>query len=241
MHYQLFFPGRTSNGRQCLMDAGLSDMTSGITEAVNVVNGQQGLFVSWTGTVSVEPERQQWLSYEGVPYCVGLWRDQPVTPQDLVRPSVYSGEEIPMGDGQRWLVPTAVWLPTTKKRVGGRWVDVRKAAFDRFWHDSEVWFRRMMTHDGNLYAAAQSEGLSDDELSNQLTDFVLSALRLNYRLVPEVASELCLFDTETVISALMMVIRWMNVEEVLKQVQEKTDAVEAGLEKKTSDGSGPSA
>ncbi len=81
------------------------------------------------GGVRYEPARQTWADCGG--YWFGWWTDAPPMPEDLERPTMLPrGNDVPLGDGNVWTVPTpelqpqrlqldahGVWTPQRDQRL----------------------------------------------------------------------------------------------------------------------------
>ena len=143
MHYQLFFPGKTSNAASCLRSVGLADFVDGANEMplTGRDNAPLGLLVTWGDIPRWEPSNQAVTDCKGYKLVMWLGEDRRCTPADLARQSLFPYYRIPLSDKQEWDVPRASELPSGLRMVDGQWTKVRKPQFMDFWNQSETWFR----------------------------------------------------------------------------------------------------
>lgn len=234
MHFQMWFPGATGCVA-ALQSIGAVDLREGCRESMaKFIDGRMGLLLSWTGDIGYVPERQRWVplrNAEGPQ--VGYWSESPCVPTDLARRSLFDGYQQRLADGNDWVIPRATALPASFRLVDGAWSKVRKPQFDEFWARSEVWYRRFMTCDLDAEVIFRTEGISEEQFHQELADFCCFALRQNYRLLPEIASELDLLDSNSALSIVWSVIDGMAIKEILQEMQEVADVQSAfGDEKK---------
>lgn len=193
MHFLIFVPEHPGPAERALRDVGLDDLIAD-AEGLRVVDGptgQPGYLVGWrTGINAGMPlqvhEQQHWRSAvpaEGLPagrYQVGWWRDAPPVEEDLRRRFGFEGLSVELGNGQSWTLPV-IWDLPTEPRLDefGTW-RVGVAEYDReFYEAAQVW------RDFWVNASA-----GDEYDLGELVAFVVTALRRNYRLVPEIADQL---------------------------------------------------
>jgi hypothetical protein len=177
-----------------LASVGLADHAIGglpYTVPTDGPDGRSGTLYAWlkTGTSQkhFDPQRQTWFpaAQNGeLPqgrYWVGVWKDAPPTEMDLRRPYRYGGKSVELA-GQHWLVPVPHELPHDARLADdGSW----RYVIQRQYHD---YYLRVLD-----YRSDAAEGGARLTLLNMLT-LSLEALSLNYRLPPELASHLRLFD-----------------------------------------------
>ncbi|HEY4263414.1 MAG TPA: hypothetical protein VGM98_24840 [Schlesneria sp.] len=213
MHFQMWFPGATGNARAVLEAAGLADFAEGCRESIaKFTDERQGLLISWTGDAGYSPDRQKWLPLKDPDGPqIGYWTDSPCTPADLQRRYLLTGFPIPLGTSGEWIVPRAKDLPAYLRLVNNLWESIRKPEFDEFWHRAAVWYRRFMTADLDLEQMAECEDLDPDVLLSEWCDFCVYALRQNYRILPQIASELDLLDTTTLIKITWAIVDSMDI------------------------------
>lgn len=235
MHFQLWFPGESRDAAGLLRSSGLADLADGCQETLMKMrpDGESGLLINWTGQIGFFLERQKWVDCGK--YWIGLWLDSPCLPQELARSSLFHGYEVLLSDGQRWQIPLATELPATLRLVDRCWTKVRKPQFEAFWRASETWYRRLMLCDLDPETIGVREGLTRDQIEQELGEFCVTALRQNYRVTPEIVSELGLLDTQTALRIIWSVVDGLAIKEVLAEVQVRADE-ESAFEKKTADG-----
>lgn len=223
MHFQMWFPGLTGSG-SALQSVGAIDFREGCRESLaKFADGRSGLLLSWQGEAGYFPDRQRWIpldSSDGPQ--IGYWNDSPCTPADLERRSLFNGYRQPLADGYEWVIPQAAGLPASLRLVNGAWSKIRKPQFDEFWARSEVWYRRFMAFDLDVKAILLAEGISEELFHQELADFCIFALRQNYRLLPQIASELGLFDSDSALRIVWSVIDGMAIKEVLHELQNRS-------------------
>lgn len=177
-----------------------------------------GVIVAWRKPGKIEigyqPARQTWLpavqqgELAAGRYWVGLWNADPqdafappnglgpITPADLARPYPQAGTAVELGDGRSWILPAAKELDAVMKLADdGSWKFEVQRRFNAFYVEYVNWFRFFLDwKDGESslpYAGA--------------ADFVLKALQINYRLVPELVGPLELFSKSTVLKAMFAI------------------------------------
>ena len=233
MHYQIWFPGVTRDAAGMLKSAGLADLVEGARESIARIDDQAGLLVTWSGEAGYISDRQRWFTpFTGATYRIGFWTDSPCTPQDLQRRAMFSGFLQALGDGATWQIPVAADLPSTMRLVDRQWTKVRKPQFDSFWKRSEVWYRRFMMCDLDPDTICRTENLTPGELYHDWSDYCVEALRQNYRVTPEIASELGLLDSDSLLRITMATVDGMAITEVLAEMRHNAD-VESATEKKS--------
>jgi hypothetical protein len=210
MHFQLFIPGATGQDPRLLEEVGLADFVAGAEFMPSAKGpapeGRPGVLVAWrrpgSAMIGYHPDKQTWFpavardGLEAGRFWVGLWNDSPVTPQDLARPYPQPGSRVQLGDGNEWLLPAAKELDATLKLADdGTWKFEVQRRFHAFYLEYLKWFHFFGTcGEGDEYAFADA------------ADFVMAGLRINYRLVPELASQLELFSKSTVNTGLLSIL-----------------------------------
>lgn len=195
MHFQIYIPGAHSVAPE-LEKVGLGDFVSG-AESLPCPNGPDGkdgaIFAWWNPKcrqIGYRPGEQTWhKSAEG--YWVGLWSNSPPTPDELKRPYQERGKVIALGDGNVWLVPAVEQLDRDMVLADdGTWKYEVQRRHHQLWLDSLAWVERF---------APTQDGKSQVSINlGALADFVIGALRLNYRITREVAAALRLLTTSTI-------------------------------------------
>lgn len=209
MHFQLYIPGVRGQDPKTLVDVGLADFVAG-SEYAETAEGPgelgAGVVVAWRkpgqAHMGFQPECQTWLpaakcgaDLAAARYFIGFWNDSPAGARDLARPYPQPGSRVMLGDGQEWMLPVAKSLDADMILADdGTWRFEPQRRFHAFYLEYLKWFQFFGT-------ASQDDAFSYADAA----DFVLSALRVNYRLTPEAASHLRLFTKESVTAALFAV------------------------------------
>jgi hypothetical protein len=193
VHYLIFIPGATpATLEQTAKIAGLSDLLEGGHDvmASDGPNGQSGLMLGWLSPLNphmhVDKSKQEWLpsilkSESGESrYHVGIWKDNVPTQSELRRHYTQKGVLTQFGK-ERWILPTpdtvdarAVYADdgTMRWEVTRQfsWLcDEAKLITEQYL--SEFGLRQMVF---SVNPSAQVEWL-------------LKLLRINYRMLPELA------------------------------------------------------
>ena len=214
MHFQVFLPNAIGQNPQLLDAVGLADLAEGATfmPVKAGPNGGPGMIVFWrrpgAHASGYIPDRQEWIPAVpsgGLPaarYWVGFWSDSLPLPSDLARARLFSGTAVELGDGNSWVLPVAAMLPRDAildPETGEVLFEIQER-FMAFWKASEPWYARLMGDaDGTL------------TIDRGWFDYVLQAARMNYRLIPEVASQLRLFSTANLYECLSVTVDGMRI------------------------------
>jgi len=199
MHPLIFLPEGSS-----LEKVGLSDHVDGNmgTRIVAGPTGEPGLLICWQGTidgysVGFRPDSQTWLP--AVPkgdlpagrYWVGIERNAPPTPAQLQRQAGVDGYRVRLGDGHEWIIPAARYCPQDVRLApdGGIKLQVQDK-YREFWDGSLRWVELLLSIE---------EGQTALQIGPQEWSYLTLALSINYRITPELASELRLFSTANVL------------------------------------------
>ena len=206
MHFQVYFPGVQGSDRKHLDAVGLGDLyVRGLTQFVpapgdRTPDGSTGMCAAWPAAgqpMGCQPDKQTWTP--GLPnedgeikYHVGFWNDHPVRPADLQRSSLLPGASAELGD-HKWLIPQYQRLPSDVTPTGdGQWTLTTKPRFEPLVAMARQWLHVFQ---------ADGEG---SFLWAEAAEAALTLLKLNYRIIPEVASHLGLFDTQTVLRPVLV-------------------------------------
>ena len=186
MHFQIYIPGASDVASE-LEKADMADFV-GNAEALRVPDGPDGtggaVFAWWHKQdrhIGYRPDQQHWIkSAEG--YWVGMWKDDPPSPQQLARPYQERGRWVTLGDGNSWLIPEVHEIDRNLiLGDDGTWKFEVQRKHHQLWLESICWAE-------NFFGKKPGAGVTLNLL--QMIEFVISVLRLNYRIVPEVASHL---------------------------------------------------
>lgn len=199
MHFQVFVPNAPDLAKS-LVDVGLSDLATNFdTQRVEVgPGGAGGTLFAWmspqTREIGYYPARQTWIPAAGgdLPagrYHVGIWNESPPTQADMRRPYPHAGTEVALGDGAEWLIPEARELPHDAILAddGSLKFEIQRQ-FHAYGLECQRWAKVVR-------GIREDEPGSDEADFDELWKFALHALRLNYRITPEVVSHLRLFTT----------------------------------------------
>lgn len=224
MHFQIFIP-KTRDMWPELSEVGLGDLAPNAhhVELATGPGNVAGRLFSWP---TVEHPQNNYLpGSEWIPaaadgerpagrYLVGIRTDSPPTPGDLARERQYDGDDILLGDGNRWLIPAACQLPQAMTlQPDGRIALTVRQQFEDFWKRSEQWFR---------WYIGYREGL--DFSDADLWHYAIESLGLNYRIVPELVSHLGLIGTDTFREIIKATVDGYKLAEV-REYQKKTGEV----------------
>jgi hypothetical protein len=222
MHYQMWFPGKTQDAAGLLKTDGLQDFVEGASESVMKLEptGVPGLLVTWSGDAGIFPDRQRVVDCGR--YSLIFWTDNPCTEADLRRSTTFRSIALDL-NGSPWLVPQAAELPATMRLAGGSWKKIRKPQFDEFWAASEKWYRRFLLQSLDVDEIAKVDGLTHEQVESEFADFCCFALRQNYRVNPEVVSELGLLDSMAILGIIYRVVDGIHIDEVTQQFLAQAD------------------
>lgn len=192
MHYLVFVPLTTD--AHALHAVGLGDIASGaMSTPVDVgPDGRPGMLFGWQKEfrpplLAVRPTEQDWLpANAGGLYQIGIWKNDPPTPADLLKPRNYGGKIVGLGDGYEWTVPSCADLPHA-------WIWDEVSGRPRLRARQE--FRPLIAE-----AVAMEERFNSNDPErgvepHEAVEFAFRALSINYRLTHEVASYLELFTS----------------------------------------------
>ena len=210
MHFLVYLPGEHAQPTQRLAEVGLGHLvdSAGCTSPIVGPDGQPGTMFRWCDTVPLayRPKVQTWIPanqmghLEPDRYYVGIWKEHPPTPKELLRTAPVRGKAITFGDGQEWTVPKAMEIPFTMKRGrDGQWRFHHLKRYESFLLSVDIWRDR-------VEAADEGDTFSFIDIA----DFIEEALNVNYRLTPEVVSHLEMFqsgDGENLLRALLAIVR----------------------------------
>lgn len=200
-HFLIYLPGAQGQSPELLEAAGLADFVAGAEFLQSPgPDGGRGAICAWRKPghdprVNFAPSEQTWIrqAVERPLYYAGIWNDKPPLPEELLRPYPYRGRQFALGDGQQWLLPFARELPRdlVLSDDGGWRFEVQRR-FYAFWLECQNWIEDLVSSgDPNIDRDSFVAKVS----YLRMVEFLIRALRINYRLLPEVASHLRLFDT----------------------------------------------
>jgi hypothetical protein len=219
-HFLLFIPGARGASSKVLEDVGLADFAAGAEFAsANAPRDLLPAGVASSGTICAwrkpgavmpmgfVPAEQDWVpaaASDGLAaarYLVGLTKNAPPRPPELLRPYPYQGQDFPLGDGHQWLFPEYRELPRDiLLNDDGTFKFEVQRQFHAFSLDCLRW-------SADLSRAHKDGETAEARFSyTRIFVFLVQALRLNYRMLPEVASHLRLFNTANVVAPLLQTV-----------------------------------
>lgn len=219
MRYLIFLPhSQHKLQSQALESVGLSDHVKGCDCLPTTgPNNQQGWMIGWLDheqtRLTYSPDEQVWIPSmidgdrpEGA-YWVGIWKQSPPTETDLRRPEGRNGAWITMADGSRWRFPSPATLERFPEIKDGKLTWVVDEHFA--WFVSEIEKRKaMLTVDSETPGKAFVTWNLEDDFA-----FIVRALRLNYRLVPEVVIHQKLINESTLKALTTGILGYTLIEE----------------------------
>jgi hypothetical protein len=184
---------------------GLEDHTAGAVglpvSADESPSGNAGTLFAWTSKgddqIIVKKDQQEWMkSCDG--YWVGVWKDNLPTEERLRRPYMQKGIWITFRSGDRWKLPTASSIDQELAlKDDGKWEF--KPLRELSWYSEEVEKRRSSFTFGEVEDGQVQINLSYDP--REAIELIIRALRINYRILPEVAAMMRLMTTRNVSEA----------------------------------------
>lgn len=199
-HFQVFVPEAFHGDRVTshpLADVGLPDFVAGADGLPlgDGPDGGRGTLYAWRSPTNrrlhFNAGEQYWIpaaaegGMEARRYWVGFWNDAPVTEVDLRRPYRHPGKLVAMG-GEQWLFPAPRELPHDAIQADdGSWKFVVQREFHEYTLEVRGWVDRL-AETGEMNITMQD-----------MIDMSLRALRINYRMLPRVASYLRLFQQQS--------------------------------------------
>lgn len=212
MHYQLFLPNSTKpNGgsfADWLSAVGLEDHHDGHSHVMETGPAGEGALVGWIHSrsnqrqITYRPEQQTWLpalpldGQEAGRYWVGFDNANPPQENELRRSYTQVGEFMQLG-ADRWKVPTLNSVPQEAQyRDDGsmQWVAIREYA----WLSDEA---QKMRAEVIMDFEQRLVRLNDDPA--EFVAWALRLLRVNYRMLPEVATRLHLWKSDDLIDVVL--------------------------------------
>lgn len=194
-HFLLYIPEASAASPKVFEEIGLGDFHQG-AEGLHSPgpDGRHGMLCAWrrgNAPMHFNASEQTWIP--AVPngdaaagrYWVGIWNDSPPVPKDLVRPYPYRGRMTALGDGNSWLFPESRELPRDFILADDGTLKYElQRKFHAFHMECLDWLE-CIDSQREKFVAPFSE----------LWPFLVRALALNYRMLPELASHLRLFTT----------------------------------------------
>lgn len=191
MHYLIWIPSThinpEDNKLKTLERVGLADHVDNAEPMPLAGPAGAGVLFCWRKNspcdFNYDPSKQDWYpaaaqgEWAHGRYWVGLSKTAPPTPDNLARPYQYKGVATELGDGKSWLIPRALELPHSSILMDDG--SVRFEVQRRF----HAFYVRACEIAKHIYGG---DGVPHSDVFH----FCVDALRLNYRITPEVASRL---------------------------------------------------
>lgn len=219
-HFRVFLPGATTADPNRLKRVGLEHLIPGAVFLLNQqLNDVNGAIVSWNNEdPGLSVDGFSWIpAYasgdlpEGR-YLVGLPIESP-RPDELEWPKMFGGYLVTLGDGNSWCIPSAGMLPqTVKMRSNGQASRQVRKEFQKYFDDSVKWFADFISRDFDDV---------NQTFDSEIFNYLARALMLNYRLTPEVISELELFGTENLVTCLRVSVDGLKIAEEINEMAQK--------------------
>lgn len=225
MHFVIFFPGSHPSSPELLKKHGMADLVAGYS-AMNAASGPNkvpGLLYHWVPRPHYDADSTEWIDCGA--YFVGVHTEQKPTPSELQRARLFDGYAVRLCDGHEWIVPAAVRLPRDMRLEGGKWTRRVKREFDDFWTKSERYFKQFVESVSNEEGVfSVDEDITQEQYDSEVMGYLIKALRLNYRITPELVSHLGLFDTKTIVDAAIATVTGHEINQVLEALQKKSQS-----------------
>lgn len=219
MHYAVFIPG-ARGARDHLSALELPGLDGAGFEWISQTgpesSGHGSLGVVRTGAPSdppgevrgydtwTEQDEGWWLGYDS--------KKRPA-PGELKRAKVVPGEDVTLADGNGWHIPYAWKLPEKFRLVDGEWIQTVQREYEDFFDEAESimlqLFAQIDVIDSNP-SDVPEEQVTAVSLSVS-ADICSLALSVNYRICPQIASELGLFTTDNVRQVVMAICQLSDI------------------------------
>lgn len=221
MHFRIFIPYITTANPEHLKRVGLEHLIPGAAFLFAELNGTPGAVISWADDPGLSVAAFSWIpayasgNLEAGRYSVGLPIDSPMGPKELEWSRTFGGYLVTLGDGNQWCIPSAGMLPqSVKMRSNGVASRQVRKEFQKYFDDSVKWFADFISRDFDDL---------NQTFDGEIFNYLARALMLNYRLTPEVISELELFGTENLVTCLRASVDGLRIiDEIEEQAQKKS-------------------
>lgn len=212
-HVVLYLPGQTAPDYQQLTRVGAGaflregDTSPNLSQIVqDGPDGGAGMFVHWGGE-TYAPGRYDWLHCGQ--YSLGTSRQSPPVPTDLQRNRQLPGREWHDAAGRAWLLPNVLALPYRfDLEESGAWGRCARAEYQPV-QDRCVWACGVLKElFENKTPLPEAECL----------DFVCDMLSLNYRVNRRLCAMLGLYDSDTLLRALVATVDYEQIRHLVETV-----------------------
>lgn len=218
MHYQIYIPSGAES-RPSLASVGLSQLQENASQQEILGNGPDGgagVLYTWTVPAGIYfGTRATWIRQHTGAYWVGILPEHPPNPGDLLRPNVFDGEELALGDGNLWRIAAAGRLPQVYRinAATGELEQEIRSQFREYFEECQRWFNLLLSIDSEKFQAM---------VPRDWWDFCLRALSQNYRICPEVASYLGLLDSTLLIQCAIAAVQGAQIKAAEQDLQKKS-------------------
>lgn len=248
--YLIYIPGVQGAKNDHLEKLGLASLcVDSSPEWMDVLqhdpDGGHGLVACWRRAEDSNPsfgvqDSQDWtasppdpdLKLDAGAYWIGIERDRPVVPADLENTNRHYSAEVLLCDGNWWAIPIASRLPHRHGLNHHTGEKYRRVApqYEDFWNYSEKYAAQILAEmDAVEIIKQRRPNMSDEELTTQVPledvwDYCVYELSLNYRISQSIVDRLDLFDDATMVKTVFATI---DMAEILnfENDQKKTDTV----------------
>jgi hypothetical protein len=190
-HYLVFVDNETAKGRrhdEVFSELGLEDHVAGCTglpvSDEDSPSGNAGILFAWTSKgdneISYKPAMQEWMKSKAG-YWVGVWKDKMPSESQLRRAYMQKGQWIDLR-GDKWKLPTPATIDKDMALSDDgtwRYVPIRELS----WYSEEC-EKRYADFVVDEADGKMSLKVAYDPL--EVMDLFIRALRINYRITPEV-------------------------------------------------------
>lgn len=226
-----FLPHKSASNQQHLIDVGLEmllrdgDASPRFADLSGPGPGElPGQLVSWSGEgTSYLPEQQDWIPAPPDPkrelpkgrFWIGTLKGRKPTPDELQRKAdiIYQGVPTKLGDGNTWIIPNSAGFPhyigiNEKGELGRLPTDDCLPHYER-----------------TLWAFEHAQAVIEDEDNfdvDKSFEYVIEMLALNYRICPELASQIQLINEEDLLVALSRTTDFRRLQNISEEVKKNS-------------------
>jgi len=185
-------------------------------------DGQGGLIHQGQG-VPFDLEQQKWTKHPNEPYWVGFNEDDPPGPDDLERQETVGRYSAPLGDGNKWMIPTAAgyendYCPLPKSRkIDAETGDIQRRPLKKY--------DRLRMYADEVRQATLDDNADQINLERE-TEILMCALSTNYRITLLEASLLDLLTDEAakwIVWLLVNRLEWPDAQKMMAEMKEGED------------------
>lgn len=242
--YLIYIPGIQGAKNEHLDELGLQSLRADKNpEWLEVLqhgpDGGQGMIAIWREHDETDPvfgmrDSQDWtesppdieLGLKPGAYWIGIDQECPVLPADIERPNRHFSAQVKLCDDNWWAIPVAARLPHRhgiNHKTGEKYRRVAPR-FEDFWNMSEQYAVQILQEmDAAELIRERRPDISEEELTVQIPledvwDYCVFALGLNYRINDAIIDRLGLLDDTTMVQVTFAT---MDMAEILKTQDEQ--------------------